>query len=344
MTLRNGALLVFCLLLSSVATSRTMAQAIEQKQVTIAVGGVTGQMDKLPLAVAVHLGYFKTEGLDVEAIDFNSGAKGLEALVGGSADVAQGAYEHIPELQAKNVMLTSFALFSRYPANVLMIPKSRVASFHGIADLKGQTIGISSPGSATQSFFALVLKKNGMALDCCSYVGVGTGPTAVAAMRAGKLDALVTLDPNTTVLDSAGDVTILADSRTAEGTREYYGGDDQVGSLLAKTTWITAHPNTVQAMANAIAHAMQFLAKSTADQIVDSMPHEYWMGDRALYKKVVENNLPSFLWDGLGNDDAARNAFNSVALLDPSLQHAMIDYSKTYTNVYMIKANQKYPR
>jgi NitT/TauT family transport system substrate-binding protein len=344
MPLRNVAALVFCLLLSAVATSPGMAQAIEQKSVTIAVGGVTGQMDKLPLAVAVHLGYFKQEGLDVQAIDFNSGAKGLEALVGGSADVAQNAYEHIPELQAKNVMLTSFTMFSRYPANVLMIPKRSAASFHGIADLKGKTIGISSPGSATQSFFALVLKKNGMTLDCCSYIGVGTGPTAIAAMRAGKLDALVTLDPNTTIMDNAGDVKILADSRNAAGTREYYGGDDQVGTLLAKAEWIKAHPNTVQAMANAMAHALQFLAKSTPDQIVDAMPKEYWMGDRELYKKVVINNLPSFLWDGLGNDEAARNAFNSVAQLEPALQHAKIDYSKTYTNEFQIKANQKYPR
>ena len=342
MRLRRYATLICCLFLFGAAMPRAMAQQIEQKHVIIAVGGVTGQMDKLPYAVAVHRGYFKEEGLDVESVDFNSGAKGLEAMVGGSADVTQGAFEHVPELQPRNIGLISFALFSRYPANVLMIPKSRASGFHGIADLKGKTIGISSPGSATQSFFALVLKKNGMSLDCCSYVGVGTGPTAVAAMRAGRLDALVTLEPNTTILSSAGDVAILADSRNAEGTREYYGGDDMVGSLFAKATWVNAHPNTVQAMANAIAHALQFLRTSSVDQIVDTMPHEYWMGDRALYRKVVEANLPSFLWDGIGTDAAARNAFNSVALLDPNLQKATIDFTKAYTNAFMIKANQKY--
>lgn len=334
---------VCCMLLIGAATSGAMAQQIEQKHLTLAVGGVTGQMDKLPLAIAVHLGYFKEEGLDVDVVDFNSGAKGLEALVGGSAEVAQGAYEHVPELQAKGVDLLSFVLFSRFPSNVLMIPKSSVSGFHGIADLKGKTIGISSPGSATQSFFALVLKRNGMTLDCCSYVGVGTGPTAVAAMRAGKLDALVTLEPNTTILNDAGDVKILADSRTEAGTREYYGGDDMVGSLLAKAEWVKTHPNTAQALANAMAHAVQFLRTSKIDQIVDAVPHDYWMGDRALYKKVVEANLPSFLWNGIGTDAAARVAFNAVALLDPTLQGAKIDYSKTYTNEFMIKANQKYP-
>jgi NitT/TauT family transport system substrate-binding protein len=337
---------LFCCLallgLSIAPDRRAVAQALEQKHVIVAVGGVTGQMDKLPYAVAIHRGFFKEEGLDVESIDFNSGAKGLEAMVGGSADITQGAYEHVPELQPKGVDLIAFALFSRYPANVLMIPKKRAADIHGIADLKGKTIGISSPGSATQSFFALVMKKYGMALDCCSYVGVGTGPTAVAAMRAGRLEALVTLEPNTTVLTSADDVVVLADSRNAEGTREYYGGDDMVGSLYCKRSWVTAHPNTTQALTNGIAHAMHWLRTATLDEIVDAMPKDYWMGDRALYRKVVEANLPSFLWDGIGTEAAARNAFNSVAMLDPELQNAKIDLGKTYTNEFMIKANQKF--
>src|SRR6266516_2452525 len=126
-----------------------LAQALEQKHVAIAVGGVTGQMDKLPYAVAIHRGFFKDEGLDVESIDFNSGAKALEAMVGGSADIAQAAYEHVPRLQAKGIDLVAFAIFSRYPANVLMIPKVRAADIRGIAGLKGKTIGVSSPGSAT---------------------------------------------------------------------------------------------------------------------------------------------------------------------------------------------------
>jgi NitT/TauT family transport system substrate-binding protein len=319
-----------------------LADPLQQQHVTIAVGGVTGQMDKLPYAVAIHRGFFKQEGLDVESIDFNSGARALEAMIGGSADITQAAYEHVPRLQAQGIDLMAFAMFSRYPANVLMIPKVRAADIRGIPALKGKTIGVSSPGSATQSFFALVMKKFGMGLDCCTYVGVGAGPTAVAALRAGRLDALVTLDPNTTVLTSADDVVVLADSRTAEGTREYYGGDDMISSLYGKRTWVTAHPDTVQALTNGISHAKHWLRSATLDEIVDAMPKEYWLGNRTLYRMVVEANLPSFLWDGIGTDAAARNAFNSVVVLEPDLRNAKVDLSKTYTNDFMIKANQKF--
>jgi NitT/TauT family transport system substrate-binding protein len=327
----------------SVGVNHADADGIEQKRVVIAVGGVTSQMDKLPYAVAVHRGYFREEGLDVESVDFNSGAKGLEAMVGGSADVTQGAFEHIPELQAKGVNLISFALFSRYPGDVLVIAKKRAAEIRSPADLKGRTIGISSPGSATQAFLGLVLRRAGMNLECCSYVAVGNGAGAVASMRSGNLDALVNLDPNITELQLNGDVVVMADSRTAEGTREYYGGDYIVGSLYAKSEWVAKHPNTVQALANGIAHAMQWLRTTPLDGIVDGMPPEYYQSSREHYRKVVENNLTAFQWDGIATPAAAKNTVNALAVLEPELATAPIDLAKTYTNEFMIRANQKFP-
>mgnify|MGYP001067283279 CR=1 FL=1 len=63
------------------------AQAPEKKKITIAVGG-KNLFYYLPLSVAERKGYFKDEGLEVEIPDFAGGAKALQALVGGSADLA----------------------------------------------------------------------------------------------------------------------------------------------------------------------------------------------------------------------------------------------------------------
>ena len=69
------------------------AQALEKKKITIAVGG-KGLFYYLPLTIAERNGYFKDEGLEVEIPDFAGGAKALQALVGGSADMVSGAFEH----------------------------------------------------------------------------------------------------------------------------------------------------------------------------------------------------------------------------------------------------------
>ena len=65
----------------------------EKSKVSIAVGGKSA-FYYLPLTISEQLGYFKAEVLDVEISDFAGGAKALQALVGGSADVVSGAYEH----------------------------------------------------------------------------------------------------------------------------------------------------------------------------------------------------------------------------------------------------------
>lgn len=95
------------------ASPAALAQGKPEKtKVTIAVGG-KALFYYLPLTIAERLGYFKDEGLDVEIVDFAGGAKALQAVVGGSADVVSGAYEHTLVLQAKGQTYQEFVLQGR---------------------------------------------------------------------------------------------------------------------------------------------------------------------------------------------------------------------------------------
>ena len=84
------------------------AQAVEKPKLTVAVGG-KNLLYYLPLTIAEQRGYFKAEGLDVSIADFAGGARALQALVGGSADVVSGAFEHTVNMQAKGQRLRAFA-------------------------------------------------------------------------------------------------------------------------------------------------------------------------------------------------------------------------------------------
>ena len=81
------------------APARLLAAAPEHPRLTIAVGG-KNLLYYLPLTIAESLGYFKAEGLDVTIVDFAGGSKALQAVVGGSADVVSGAFEHTLLMQA----------------------------------------------------------------------------------------------------------------------------------------------------------------------------------------------------------------------------------------------------
>ncbi len=78
----------------------TAKETPEKPALTMAVGGLPG-LYYLPVLTASRLGFFKDEGLDVTLEDFAGGSKALEAVVGGSADVGAGAYEHTIFMAAK---------------------------------------------------------------------------------------------------------------------------------------------------------------------------------------------------------------------------------------------------
>src|SRR5437016_4636862 len=80
--------------------------------------------------------------------------------------------------------------------------------------------------------------------DDVSIIGVGTSSGAIAAMKAGSLDAMSNVDPIMTMLESSGDVVIIADTRTAAGTTAVFGSPDMpAAALYAPVSFIKNNPN-----------------------------------------------------------------------------------------------------
>jgi len=65
----------------------------EMPKVRLAVGGKSA-IFYLPLSITERLGYFRDAGLEVEIADVQSGARALQSLVGGSAEVGVGTFDH----------------------------------------------------------------------------------------------------------------------------------------------------------------------------------------------------------------------------------------------------------
>src|SRR3954468_19094739 len=237
---------VAALIVAAVAATAS-AQAPEKKKVTIAVGGKS-LFYYLPLTVAERKGFFKDEGLEVEIPDFPGGARALQALVGGSADLVSGAYEHTINMAAKKQPIKAVVLQAKYSSIVLLLPRDKAAKYQGPKDLKGLKIGVTAPGSSTNMFVNNLLAKGGLKPTDVSIVGVGAGSGAVAAMEKGEIDALSNLDPVITQLESTGKFTAVADSRTEKGMNDLYGGDYHASVIYVNEDYVRKYPNTVQAV------------------------------------------------------------------------------------------------
>ena len=145
------------------------AQAVEKPKLTLAVGG-KNLLYYLPLTIAESLGYFKAEGLDVTIADFAGGSRALQAMIGGSADVVSGAFEHTINMQVKGQRLRAFALQGRAPQIVLGVNPKTMPNFKSVAELKGKKLGVTAPGSSTNVLANFVLGKAGLKPDRKSVV------------------------------------------------------------------------------------------------------------------------------------------------------------------------------
>ncbi|HIJ62774.1 MAG TPA: ABC transporter substrate-binding protein [Rhodospirillaceae bacterium] len=314
--------------------SRAAAPGLEKTEIRLSVGGKP-LFYYLPLTIAERLGYFKDEGLTVEISDFGGGAKSLQALMGGSADVTTGSYEHCIQMQAKGQEIVSVIELGRFPGIALGIVKAKAASYKSPKDLKGMKIGVTAPGSSTNFMVNYLLTKNGLQPEDCSFIGIGSGPGAVAAAKRGEIDAVAHLDPVLTQLEIDGDIVIVEDTRTRQGSLNVYGGDCPAAVLYVPASFPAANPNTTRALVHALLRALTWLRAATPDQVADTVPPEWLGGGRDLYIAAFKHSREAISTDGLISADGPGNVLKVLAAFDPAVKGAKIDLSKTFTNTFV---------
>ncbi|HEX2531195.1 MAG TPA: ABC transporter substrate-binding protein [Burkholderiaceae bacterium] len=320
---------------------KLFAQTIEKPKISIAVGG-KNLFYYLPLTVAEQLGYFKDEGLQVEISDFAGGAKALQALVGGSADVVSGAYEHTINMQAKGQPIVAFVLQGRAPQIVFGVSTKTMPNYKTIADLKGKKIGVTAPGSSTNIMANFVLAKGGLKPTDVSFIGVGASAGALSALRSGQIDAIVNLDPVISMLEQKNEIRVIADTRTLKDTEAVFGGPMPAATLYAPESFVKKYPQTTQALTNAMVRALKWLQKAGSSDIVKVVPESYLLGDRALYLDAFSKVREAISPDGIFPEAGPQTALRTLQTFQPDLATKKIDLAKTYTNEFAKKANAKY--
>jgi NitT/TauT family transport system substrate-binding protein len=306
-----------------------------QTKITLAVGGASC-LCYLPTMLAKQLGEFEKAGLNVEVIDFKGGSQSLQAVMGGSADVVSGYFDHTVNLAAKGQELQSFVVYDRYPGFALVVSPKHTATVKSIKDLAGKKIGVSAPGSSTDFFLKYILKKNGVDPNSIGVIGVGLGATAIASMEQGEIEAAIMLDPAVTVLQGRHkDLTILSDTRSQKDTLAVFGGEYPGGALYTKTAWIKSHEKEVQAMTVAIVNTLKWIHTHSPEEIADKMPPELVGKDKPGYIAALKNTMPMYSETGLMDPKGAAAVLAVFSQSSPDVAKANIDLSKTYTNKYV---------
>ena len=318
-----------------------LASGAAAAKITIAIGGA-GCLCYLPTVLAEQLGEYNKAGVDIEFVNFRGGSQALTAVIGGSADVVSGYYDHCVNLAAKNQNLQAFVVYDRYPGLVLGVSPKHLNEINSVKDLAGKKVGVSAPGSSTDFFLKFLLARNGVSPDSVAVIGIGLDATAVAAMEQGTVDAAVMLDPTPTLLGAKfSALKILSDTRTQADTLSVFGGEYPGGALYTRSDWIARHEKETQALTNAILATLKWIHSHTPEEIMAKMPEDLVGPDKALYLAALKNTIPMYSTTGRMDPKGAEAVLSVFSQSSPDVANAKIDLSKTYTNKFVEQAAEK---
>lgn len=308
------------------------------EKVDVAIATSPSVISYYSFEIAMAKGYFKDEGLNITRSMFAGGPKAMQALLGGSADVAVSAYANTLNMAAKGQNLQAFFLMIDYPAYAVGVTKAGQTKFKGFESLPGLKVGVTSPGSSTHMVFNAIAHRHGVNVKSYSVIGVGALAGAASAAQTGAIDVLVGIDPVVTMLTNSGDLKIVADLRTGSGTFEALGSRTYPeGSMLASTEFVQKNPKTIQALTNAMLKAQLFLQTASAAEIADSLPKSYQIGERDLYLQAIQNTRSVYSKNGRYDPEGIQTVLKVLTEFDAELAavQSKIDVSATFTNRFV---------
>ncbi len=264
-------------------------------QETAVAMGISGWTGFAPLTLAKEAGIYKKHGLNVSIKKIPQKDRHL-AIASGDIQCAATTVETWIVWNANGVATKQiFQLDKSYGADGMAVRNN----INSIEELKGKTIGASSPGTAPYFTLAWFLKKNGLSVKNDVTV-VNLEPAAAAqAFIAGQNDAAMTYEPYLSKVREAPDK-----GKIIATTLDYPMIMDTVGCT---PKFIAENPKAAKALADGYFEALEFIAKDqakayeimgadvkqTAEQFGNSAKYLRWQ-DRAANQKFFAGELQAF--------------------------------------------------
>jgi len=205
-----------------------------------------------PLAVAVGLGYFEDEGLDVNIVGTGGSAPTVQAVLSGQLDIGSATPEPVLQLAESGAEFGGVTMIYNYirkPTGAIAVLAD--SDFEKLEDFAGVTIGNSSLGSGNLILANAILSSVGLEQDQdFSHVAVGTGAAALQALTSNEVQALSLWDTEYAAMEVQG---VELRTFTSEQASELFST-----TFFASPRFIEENPDAVIGFGRAMARATYF--------------------------------------------------------------------------------------
>jgi len=261
--------------------------------------GTGGSASDAPFYIAYDRGFFKDEGLDVELIVLDSGAKVIAPLGTGELDVGSGALS----VGFWNALLRGikFRIVADrghtepgYLYQTVFVRKDLIDSgqFKSLKDLKGMRIGFAAQGVTSLSLLNEAAKFAGIKYEDVTPVYLSF-PQQIAALQNKALDGTMLIEPQATVAVNAGYGVRFMD------TNEFYP-HQQISVIFYSDRFATQRKNVAEKFMRAWLRGVRTyndalkggkIAGIGADEVIATMAKSFNMNPalvREMYSQAVD--------------------------------------------------------
>ncbi|MGN0328921.1 MAG: ABC transporter substrate-binding protein [Lachnospira sp.] len=243
-----------------------------------------------PQYVAIELGYFEEEGIDL-TLETGFGAdKVMTALVSNEADIGfMGSESSIYVYQeGSDDYAVNFAQLTQRAGNFL-VSRTNDTDFKW-SDLKGKKVIGGRAGGMPEMLFEYILKKNSIspADDLTILQNVDFGSTS-AAFTSGIGDYTIEFEPAATLLEQQNAGYVVASLGTDSGYVPYT-------AYCAKKSFMDKNPEVIQSFTNAIQKGLDYVNSHTADDIASVIAPQFPETDLATITTIVERYKSQGTW------------------------------------------------
>lgn len=288
--MRKKILLITVILVMSLVFAAVFGGCGPKELAKVRLNEVTHSVFYAPQYVALNLGFFKEEGLEVELTTGQGADKVMTAVLSGQADIGFAGPEAAIYVynEGKEDYAAVFAQLTKRDGSFLMGREAN-PDFKW-EDVRGKTIIGGRKGGVPEMTLEYVLKKNG--LEPGKDVTVDTSvqfALMAGAFTGGKADYVTLFEPTASMLEKEGKGHILASVGKDSGEIPYT-------AYFAKKSYLDKNKGIVQKFTNAIYRGQLWVDSHSPEEVAKAIKPSFPDADEALLTTVAKRYKEQDAW------------------------------------------------
>ena len=291
-TIISIAIIVLIIVLTTILiVAKKQAKVNKEELKTIKVNEVTRSVFYAPQYVAIHNGYFKDNGMNIELTTGQGADAVMTAVLSNQCDIGFAGPEASVYVynEGKEDYTQVFAQMTKKDGSFL-VARNKTDNFSW-EDLKGKTVIPGRKGGVPYMTLEYVLKKNGIdpkkdvMLDDSIKFDLMAG-----AFASGNADYVTLFEPTASLTQQEGKGYIVASVGEAAGEIPYT-------AYFAKKSYIQNNENIIQGFTNAIYEGQKWVKEHSSKEIAEAIQEFFPDTDIELLTKAIQSYKDIDAWN-----------------------------------------------